>query len=51
MRKVGFILLGIGCGMLLYFFSTFFFPTHRIQSPVEEPPQNTVIQQGTNLKK
>lgn len=51
MKKVGFILLGIGCGMLLYYLISVFFAPRTIQSPVEEPVVNTTIKEGQTLQK
>lgn len=51
MKKVGFILLGIGCGMLLYYVISITLAPKVIQSPVEEPVINTTIKEGQPLQK
>jgi len=51
MKKVGFILLGIGCGMLLYYVVSIVLTPRSIQSPIEESVINTTIREGQPLQK
>lgn len=51
MKKVGFILLGIGCGMLLYYVVSLILTPPTIQSPVEEPLINTTVKEGERVQK
>jgi len=49
MKKIGFIILGLGCGMLLFYFVSSLLSPRTIQSPVEEPVVNKTIQEGKLL--
>ena len=46
MKKVGFILLGVGCGILFYLLYAFFFSQKQVVSPIEQPAVNNVVRQG-----
>jgi hypothetical protein len=46
MKKVGFVFLGVGCGILLYLLYSFFFTPKIILSPIEQPTVDTVVRQG-----
>jgi len=50
MKKVGFVLLGVGCGILLYLLYSYFFADRQVISPVDQPVINNVIRQGVKDK-
>jgi hypothetical protein len=47
MKKIGFIFLGIGFGILCYILFSLFFHNGGIVSPLEEVETNKIIQQNT----
>jgi hypothetical protein len=46
MKKIGFIFLGIGFGILCYILFSLFFRAGGVVSPVEDVETNKVIQQN-----
>jgi hypothetical protein len=47
MKRVGYIFLGVGFGILCYVIFTLFFKSGGVVSPVEESSVNKVIQQNS----
>jgi len=47
MKKIGFIFLGAGFGILCYIVFSLFFSQKPLVSPIEENTTNMVIQQNT----